>query len=53
MGFPEDFIKDENIGNAYRQCGNSVAIPMIQEIARSIIRQGFEGGKNGQFRDGV
>lgn len=48
MGFPEDFIRDENLGNAYKQCGNSVVIPMIQEIARSIIRQGFEGGKNGE-----
>lgn len=53
MGFPSSFIRDENIGDAYKQCGNSVVVPMIKEIAESIIRQGFTGGNNGQFRDGV
>lgn len=53
MGFPDDFQIDENIGNAYKQCGNSVVIPMIEEIARSIIRQGFEGENDGNFRNGV
>lgn len=53
MGFPSEFIRDENIGNAYKQCGNSVVVPMIKEIAESIIRQGFEGGKNGKFGSGL
>lgn len=53
MGFPDTFIRDENLGNAYKQCGNSVVIPMITEIAESILRQGFEGGKDGQFGDCV
>ena len=41
MGFPDTFIRDENLGNAYKQCGNSVVIPMITEIAESILRQAF------------
>lgn len=53
MGFPNSFVRDENSGNAYKQCGNSVVIPMISEIAKSIIRQGFEGGNNGNFGNGV
>lgn len=53
MGYPNNFVRDENISNAYKQCGNSVVIPMIYEIAQSIIHQGFEGGKNGYFGNGV
>ena len=53
MGYPNNFVRDENIYNAYKQCGNSVVIPMIYEIAQSIIHQGFEGGKNGYFGNGV
>lgn len=33
MGFPDNFKKDSNLSNAYRQIGNSVVIPMIYEIA--------------------
>lgn len=53
MGFPETFIRDNNISEAYKQIGNSVVIPMVYEIAQSILRQGFNGGKNGKFGDGV
>lgn len=49
MGYPNTFKRDKNITNAYRQCGNSVVIPMIEEIATSILKQGFSGGKNGEF----
>lgn len=50
MGFPEDFKIDSNKGNAYKQCGNSVVIPMIFELAKSIMRQAFDnGGKYGHF----
>lgn len=41
MGYPENFKIDKNIGNAYKQCGNSVVIPMVFELANSIIRQCF------------
>lgn len=50
MGFPETFIRDENLGNAYKQCGNSVVVPMIYELAKSIMWQGFDnGGEYGNF----
>lgn len=49
MGFPSSFKIDKNKGNAYRQCGNSVVIPMIYELAQSIIRQGFNSNNYGQF----
>jgi DNA (cytosine-5)-methyltransferase 1 len=39
MGFPADFIKHPNIGEQYKQIGNSVAIPVIHAIAESIIEQ--------------
>lgn len=39
MGFPENFIKDPNIGEEYRQIGNSVCIPMIEEVMRQIKSQ--------------
>ncbi|MBP3253740.1 MAG: DNA cytosine methyltransferase [Bacteroidales bacterium] len=42
MGFPENFVKDENKARAYLQCGNAVVIPMVKEIAKSIIRQQFD-----------
>lgn len=41
MGFPTDFIIDSNKGNAYKQVGNSVVVPMIQAIAKEIITQIF------------
>lgn len=39
MGFPSDFIKSSNLGEQYRQIGNSVCIPMIQEIIKEIKNQ--------------
>ena len=39
MGFPDEFIKDANMGERYRQVGNSVCIPMVQEIMKQIKRQ--------------
>ena len=49
MGFPTNFILDKNLSKAYNQIGNSVVIPMITEIAKEIIRQGFTGDNNGKF----
>lgn len=39
MGFPEDFKKEAKISVLYKCIGNSVAIPMIQEIAKQILEQ--------------
>ncbi|MCD7740064.1 MAG: DNA (cytosine-5-)-methyltransferase [Candidatus Gastranaerophilales bacterium] len=36
MGFPENFQKSTIIGEAYKQIGNSVCVPLVQEIARQI-----------------
>lgn len=41
MGFPSEFKKSSIIGEAYKQIGNSVCIPLIQEIARQIKIQGL------------
>ncbi len=51
MGYPENFIIDENKGNAYKQIGNSVVIPMITELAKQIINQCFEEEKNAAQSD--
>ena len=39
MGFQPDFIKHSNAGEQYKQIGNSVAIPVIKAIAKSITEQ--------------
>ncbi|MDA3079131.1 MULTISPECIES: DNA cytosine methyltransferase [unclassified Campylobacter] len=49
MGFPKNFIIDSSLANAYKQIGNSVVIPMIIEISKEIIKQGFSNGKQGNF----
>lgn len=36
MGFPDNFIKDQSLGDEYKQCGNSVCVPMIEEIVKQI-----------------
>ena len=41
MGFPNDFKKSNIIGEAYKQIGNSVCVPLVQEIARQIKEQGL------------
>ncbi len=45
MGFDIDFIKSEKTGEQYKQIGNSVAIPMIKEIAEQLNKQGFINGR--------
>lgn len=53
MGFPNGYIMNSNAGEQYRQIGNSVAIPVIQAIAESLIEQGLltkEKQKNGKSR---
>jgi DNA (cytosine-5)-methyltransferase 1 len=39
QGFPKNFAIGTNKGNAYRQIGNSVGIPVIKAVAEEIIRQ--------------
>ncbi|MBE9129125.1 MULTISPECIES: DNA cytosine methyltransferase [unclassified Coleofasciculus] len=41
MGFPEDFKIHGNLGESYKQVGNSVCIPMITEIAHQLKEQIF------------
>lgn len=39
MGFPENFIKINNLSELYRQVGNSVCVPMVKEIMKEIKKQ--------------
>jgi DNA (cytosine-5)-methyltransferase 1 len=39
MGFHNNFVKHPNLGEQYKQIGNSVAIPVIKAIAESIKEQ--------------
>lgn len=39
MGFPKEFIRSSSLTEQYRQVGNSVCIPMIEEIALQIKSQ--------------
>ena len=39
MGFPSDFIKHTTKGECYRQIGNSVAINVIDAIAKEVLNQ--------------
>jgi DNA (cytosine-5)-methyltransferase 1 len=36
QGFPENFILDSNINQAYKQFGNSVSIPVLRSIIKQI-----------------
>lgn len=46
MGFPDDFKKCSILGDAYKQIGNSVCVPLVQEIAHQIKIQGLLEDKN-------
>ena len=39
MGFPENFKRDKSLPESYKQVGNSVCVPLVEEIANSIKRQ--------------
>lgn len=41
MGFPKCFLIDSNKSNAYRQCGNSVVVPMVSSLAKAIKERFF------------
>lgn len=39
MGFPDKFIKIDNLGESYRQIGNSICVPMVKEIIKQVKNQ--------------
>lgn len=39
QGFPDDFLIPVSDTQAYRQFGNSVAVPVIQELARRVVHE--------------
>jgi DNA (cytosine-5)-methyltransferase 1 len=39
MGFPEEFRRTKNLGDAYKQIGNSVATTVISELLKAVINQ--------------
>jgi DNA (cytosine-5)-methyltransferase 1 len=39
MGFPDNFQPHELKASSYKQIGNSVCVPMITEVAKTIIKQ--------------
>ena len=41
MGFPDDFKRVSSIAEQYRQIGNSVCVPMIEDVAKEIKKQFF------------
>ncbi len=49
QGFPENFIFPVSDTRAYKQFGNSVAVPVIREIAKNMLDTlgKLEKGKNG------
>ena len=41
QGFPKDFVfKGISLNSAYKQCGNSVVVPVIRRIAERIMKSG-------------
>jgi len=49
MGFPNSFIIHNNLGECYKQVGNSVCIPMIYELALQIKKQILSSKSQGQY----
>ncbi|MFB2769588.1 DNA cytosine methyltransferase [Pelatocladus sp. BLCC-F211] len=45
MGFPDSFKTHSNLGECYKQIGNSVAIPVVYELANQIKEQVFSSQK--------
>lgn len=53
MGFDEKFIRSDKPGEQYKQIGNSVAIPMIKEIAKQLKEQGFTDDREREIKRAV
>jgi DNA (cytosine-5)-methyltransferase 1 len=47
MGFPKSFKIPVSRTQMYRQFGNSVAVPVVKAIARSIVKHLEENSKKG------
>jgi len=41
MGFPAGFARPSSVGKQYHQVGNSVCVPMFEELGKAILRQLF------------
>jgi DNA (cytosine-5)-methyltransferase 1 len=52
MGFPEPFKLHPNLGECYKQIGNSVCIPLFQELAIQIREQIFSAFDH-QYLSGI
>lgn len=39
MGFPNDYIKNENVSSRYKQIGNSVSVNITYELGRQLLKQ--------------
>ncbi len=39
MGFPEDYVMHKTSVHKYKQIGNSICIPMVEEIGKQILKQ--------------
>lgn len=50
MGFPEDFVIPVSDTQAYKQFGNSVAVPLIASVANQMVRV-LEGAQRGQSQN--
>lgn len=42
MGFPENYIKVGPLSEQYKQIGNSICVPMVEEIGKQIVEQFFK-----------
>lgn len=51
MGFPESFRIVVSDTQAYRQFGNSVVVPLVEDIAREIVKAVERYGKSAEKRD--
>lgn len=47
MGFPDSFKTHSNLAECYKQIGNSVAIPLVYELANQIKQQCFSDQERG------
>lgn len=50
QGFPDDYKRVSSIGNQYKQIGNSVAIPMIEAIAKELVKNHLDLNYSSQNR---
>ncbi|PWW32312.1 DNA-cytosine methyltransferase [Cytobacillus oceanisediminis] len=52
QGFPDDFIISDSDSSAYKQLGNSVAVPVIEKIAVNILKTLTERKENPNYHRG-